>query len=278
MLATLLLAALLAGTPEANAGLLEKLFAPKARLWGHWAQHQPRAENSIDHRAWGAFLEAYLIRGADGINRVDYGSVSAADRSSLKAYIRGLQSTVITGFSRPQQFAYWINLYNAVTVDLVLDHYPVDTIRDIALGGGLFGTGPWTRKLLEIEGRQVSLNDIEHRILRPIWKDPRIHYAVNCASLGCPNLAAVAFTPENSDRLLESGAAAYVNHPRGVEFRQGKLWLSSIYSWFEGDFGGGKRGVFDHIKRYAEPGLAAGLEPNVNIGGYQYDWSLNDAP
>ena len=95
----------------------------------------------------------------------------------------------------------------------------------------------WKKKLLTIEGEEVSLNDIEHRILRPIWRDPRIHYAVNCASIGCPNLVSTPFTAENTEALLDQGARNYINHPRAVNISsKGKVTVSSIYSWFESDF------------------------------------------
>ncbi len=243
----------------AEAGVLEKLFAPKAKLWDYWARHDNDSDGTIDHSAWASFLSAYVNRGPDGINRVDYGEVTEADRDSLNAYIDSMQSLTISAYSRPEQFAYWVNLYNAVTVDIILDHYPVKSIRDIKLSKGLLRKGPWSKKLLHVEGKELSLNDIEHRILRPVWQDPRIHYAVNCASIGCPNLMPEPYTAENTDRLLDLGAGDYVNHSRGVRIENGRLDVSSIYAWFESDFGGSDAGVIDHIKRYAEPALAKSL-------------------
>ena len=99
------------------------------------------------------------------------------------------------------------------------------------LGKGFFSFGPWDDKTLTINNKELSLNDIEHRILRPIYNDARIHYAVNCASYSCPNLAAQAYTVENMDQLLDKGAEHYINHPRGVSIKNNKLTLSSIYSW-----------------------------------------------
>lgn len=261
---------------SAEAGVLEKLFAPKAKLWDYWVRHDNDSDGTIDHSAWASFLSTYVNRSPDGINRVDYGDVTDADRDSLNAYIDSMQSLTISGYSRPEQFAYWVNLYNAVTVDIILDHYPVNSIRDIKLSKGLLSKGPWSKKLLDIEGKELSLNDIEHRILRPIWRDPRIHYAVNCASIGCPNLMAEPYTAENTERLLDRGAEDYVNHSRGVRIDNGRLDVSSIYAWFESDFGGSDAGVIDHIKRYAEPALAKSLHGINGISGDDYDWSLND--
>ncbi len=166
----------------------------------------------------------------------------------------------MSALRRPEQLAYWINLYNALTVQVVLDHYPVASIHDIAISPGLLAIGPWDKPLIEIEGAAVSLNDIEHRILRPIWRDPRIHYAVNCASIGCPDLQARAFTAETAEALLEAAARAYVNHPRGARVEAGELTVSSIYAWYREDFGGTEAGVIAHLKRYAAPELAKALE------------------
>ena len=173
--------------------------------------------------------------------------------------------------------AYWINLYNALTVDTVLNHYPVGSIRDISISPGLFNRGPWDRKLVTVEGQALSLNDIEHRILRPIWHDPRIHYAVNCASLGCPNLANTAYDGSHLDAMLDAAARAYVNNPRGAAVHDGKLTVSSIYRWYEADFGSTDAGVIAHLKRYAEPPLAAALNGISAIADDHYDWRLNDA-
>jgi hypothetical protein len=163
-----------------------------------------------------------------------------------------------------------------LTVKTVLDHYPVESIRDIDISPGLFVDGPWKRKLVQVEGRQVSLDDIEHRILRPIWNDPRIHYAVNCASIGCPNLQARAFTAKGSQRLLDKAARDYVNHRRGVRVAGDRLVLSSFYSWFEPDFAV-DGGVMGHLKRYAGSALAARLDGFDEADDYAYDWRLNDA-
>lgn len=277
LIASLVLVGVLAAAGAAHAGALERLFAPKARLWDAWMRHQPDSPAGIDHGAWTGFLERHVVAGGDGVNRVAYADVPAADRRALAAYIDRLEAVPISGYARDQQFAYWVNLYNALTVDLVLDHYPVNGIRDINISGGLFARGPWGGKLVTVEGEQVSLNDIEHRILRPIWKDPRIHYALNCASIGCPNLAPRAYTADNFDALLERAARAYVNHPRGATVRNGRLRVSSIYEWFQDDFGGGDAGVLRHLLRYADEPLAASLAGIERISDDDYDWALNDA-
>ena len=263
---------------------LAALAAPKAELWERWAKSS-QTKVAIDHADWDAFLQAYVKPGKDGpsaglgtgINRVAYGKVSKSDRATLDRYVTNMQGVTITKFSRPEQRAYWINLYNATTVKTILDHYPVESIMKISISPGFFAKGPWGKKQLKIEGEDVSLDDIEHRILRPIWNDPRTHYSVNCASLGCPNLAPHAYTASNMEDMLNAGARAYVNSSRGASVTNGKLTVSSIYAWFQGDFGGDDAGVIEHLKKYAEPALAKKLSGITRISDNAYNWDLNDA-
>ena len=186
-----------------------------------------------------------------------------------------MQSVAISNYSRAEQKAYWLNLYNAVTIDLVLARFPIKSIRDVNISPGLLARGPWGAKLTSVEGERVSLHDIEHRILRPIWKDNRVHYALNCASLGCPNLQPTAFTAEISEALLERGAAEFINHPRGVSIQKGRLQVSSIYVWFQEDFGGTAEELMEHWQKYANPALADALDKYTGGLAHDYDWRLN---
>lgn len=234
---------------------------------------------SVDHAVWDKLLKTYVKPGADGLNRVDYAAFKRSGHSALKDYVARLQKVDPARLDRKEQFAYLANLYNAKTIDIVLDAYPVNSIKDISLGGGLFAAftgGPWKAKVVRVKGMELSLDDIEHAILRPVFKDARVHYAVNCASIGCPNLATEAFTGANLVALLDAGARAYVNHPRGVTVSGGRVKTSSIYSWFKEDFGGNDRGVLAHLRKYAEPGLKAKLDRVDAIDGHAYDWRLND--
>lgn len=254
------------------------IFVPDADLWERWSAHSATATASIDHREWDAFLAQYLVVPANGVPRVAYGRVSSADKKRLDDYLASLSAVRISDFSRDEQRAYWINLYNALTVDVVLDHYPVESIRDISISPGFFSIGPWKKKLIRVEGEEVSLDDIEHRILRPIWRDPRIHYAVNCASLGCPGLMPNAFTAANTETLLDRGAVNFINSEHGARFdASGHLTVSSIYDWFQEDFGGNESGVITHLRRYARPTLAVKLANVTDIYAFEYDWILNDA-
>lgn len=248
--------------------------APAADLWPKWNASDDSDKSVIDHSSWQQILDRYLKTSGDPeVTRFDYAAVTPEDKALLRKYLTELQDTPILKFNRAEQFAYWVNLYNATTVNLILNYYPVESIRDIRFG--FFSFGPWNEKLLKVDGEDLSLNDIEHRILRPIWKDNRIHYAVNCASVGCPNLATQAYTPANSEQLLQQGAIDYVNHPRGVALLDDELVLSSIYDWYQVDFGGDEKGVIQHLLKYAKPDLVRRLSGHAGDVDYRYDWGLN---
>ena len=231
------------------------------------------SEITINHSSWSRLLAAY-IEGKQGLNYFRYSAVTPADREALESYLAILQSVVITELNRRQQYAYWINLYNAVTIKVILDHYPVKSIRKISYS--LLSRGPWKEKLVTVEGMKLSLDDIEHEILRPVFQDNRIHYAVNCASIGCPNLQATAFTADNIEDLLNDAARQYINHPRGVTIHEDQLIVSSIFDWYVEDFGGSDREVIKHFIQYAQPDLARELEAFTKISDYEYDWKLNE--
>jgi Protein of unknown function, DUF547 len=261
----------------AGCATIEAQLAPAAEPLSRWERHSANSARAVDHRMWAAFLARYRVPGADGVARVRYAAVTAADREALKRYVAQLEAVEVDTLNRREQLAYWVNLYNAVTVRTVLDRYPVKSIRDISLGGGLFQVGPWGAKLVTVKGERLSLDDIEHRILRPLWRDPRIHYVVNCASLGCPHLPAAPLTGANAEAALEAAARAYINHPRGATLQNGRLVVSRIYRWYREDFGESEAAVIAHIRRYALPPLAAQLAGISAVDRYEYDWSLNDA-
>ena len=258
------------------SGLLGRAqAAPKAELWARWQKHDPASAQRIDHGGWDRLLKQFVVNHPSGINRVRYQEIRVEEQKLLKYYLQTLQGTPISTYNRKEQQAYWINLYNALTVDLILSRFPVASIRDINISPGLLARGPWGAKLLNVEGEKLSLDDIEHRILRPIWRDNRIHYAVNCASLGCPNLQPAAYTGENAEALLDKGAKEFINHSRGVALTGGKLKVSSIYVWFQEDFGGDAEGLMEHWRTYANPALAGALEKYQGGLTHDYDWRLN---
>lgn len=257
---------------------VEGIAAPSAELVSpHWLANDPASTRRVDHAAWNRFLAAYLVPGADGVNRLAYARAQRSGRAMLDGYLAALEAVPVSRLNRAEQRAYWINLYNAATTRIVLDHYPIKSIRDISLGPGVFDFGPWSAKAVQVEGERLSLDDIEHGILRPIWRDPRLHYALNCAALSCPSLQPVAFTAANTDQLLEAAARAYVNDPRGVRIANGRLVVSSIYNWYRADFGPDEAAVMAHLRHYAAPALAARLARFRAPDDYAYDWRLIDA-
>jgi len=252
--------------------------APKPDLWPKWEVNNAESAETINHQILSKFLADYLVTNhPSGVNRLQYRKVVKLDKERLDQYINDLQSLKISTFNRKEQKAYWINFYNALTVKTILDHYPIKSIRDIDISSGWFSDGPWDAKLVEVEGSKLSLNDMEHRILRPIWKDNRIHYAVNCASIGCPNLRPEVFTGGNSEQLLNQAAIDYINHQRGVSFvDKDEIKVSSIYNWYGVDFGASEQGLIKHLLKFSNQKLKNQLTDFEGDIEYDYDWNLNE--
>ena len=252
------------------------LAQDRAPAFERWQRHDEGSAMQVDHQAWEAFLLNYLRAGPDGVHRIAYGEVGDRDRRALAAYVDGLADVEIAAYRRPEQMAYWINLYNALMVKMVLDHYPIASIRKIGRQRAGPQTGPWKRPLVVIDGVPLSLDDIEKRVLKPIWNDPRIHYAITCPAVGCPNLQPVPFSGSQLDRQLSEAAMAYVNDPRCIAIENGELHVSSLYRWNLQAFGGSERAVIQHLMAYAEPDLAMRLQSFDRLHGDRFDWRLND--
>ena len=267
---------LLSGAASAFTGSLESWFAAKPDLMPQWEAISPESTDFVGHSRWQVLLDTYLIADEEGPNLFRYAAVSNADRSVLNDYIASLEAVGISGYARDEQKAYWINLYNALTVRVVLDHHPVSTIREINISPGMFVSGPWGAKLVTIEGLELSLDDIEHRILRPIWQDNRIHYALNCASLGCPDLWPIDFDAFNTKNILELAAVKFINSTRGVEIVGGRMTVSKIYEWYDEDFGGSDEGVYEHLLQYTRSRLTREINRRIGAVRTDYDWALNE--
>lgn len=267
--AAALTVALLAASAAAAAPLwIERQFIPDAELVDPAFDNDGGAD-VVDHGAWSKLLGEYARAGDDGVNRVDYQGVADRAADALQTYIELLEATDTTALSKDEQLAFWINLYNAATVRLIVENLPTDSIRDIK--------DPWGRPVATVNGVALSLNDIEHGIIRPVFRDDRIHYAVNCASIGCPNLALTAWTGADIDARLDAAARDYINHPRGVAIERGKVVVSKIYGWYREDFGDSEADILAHIRQYADPDLLDKLQGADKISDYRYDWSLNAA-
>jgi hypothetical protein len=226
--------------------------------------------------AYSAVLQRRIKRGEAGLNLFDYaGALAAGEAKVIKAYTDELASQNPDLLPEADQIAYWANLYNALTVNLILENYPVKSIRKIKAGA--FSIGPWKRDEVTVNGKVLSLNDIEHEILRKRYPDPAmVHYMVNCASIGCPNLLPKLWVGATLDADREQAARDFINSPRGVEIKGNELKVSSIYDWFKVDFGGSKSATLDHFRKFAGPELRSALDAGADIDGYGYNWDLNE--
>ena len=224
----------------------------------------------ISHAAWDSLLHKYVC--SDGM--VDYQGF-IRDSQQLNRYLKLLRGSHPSAdtWSRSEQMAYWINAYNAFTIKLIVDHYPVAGIKDIRPGLP-FVNSVWDISFINIAGRKYDLNQIEHNILRPLFKDARIHAAINCASVSCPRLRAGAYTADRLEEQLDAAMRAFLlddvrNQPRGSTAQ-----LSAIFSWFSGDFERDRGSVRAYINTY----LPEPVPATVDIRYLPYDWRLNDAP
>ncbi len=253
---------------------IEKIFIAKSKLANSiWKKHDPSSTQEIDHSAWDGFLAKYLKADDVGINRLAYKSVSSADKLALQSYLSALQAIDVTKLNKNEQYAFWINLYNASTVNVGIKNYPIKSILDIK-SNPLDLKGPFNDKIAKVNGQALTLDIIESGIVRPIWNDPRLHYAFNCAAISCPNLSGKAYRGKTLNAQLNKAAVNFVNHPRGIQIQNGKLTASKIYFWYSEDFGG-EKGVLNHIKQYANDNLKQKLAGKTKIDYYVYDWALN---
>ncbi|WP_029894683.1 DUF547 domain-containing protein [Desulfohalovibrio reitneri] len=228
------------------------------------------AEGGVDNSLYADLLAEHVT--ADGL--VDYQGLRA-DQAKLANYLDVLARTEPDVLPRLERKAFFINTYNAWTLKLILDHWPVDSIKDI---GGWFGS-PWDIEFIPLDENQVSLDHIEHDILRPEFNDPRIHFAVNCASMGCPKLMDEPFSAGRLDEQLDRRTWATINDPDYVRLEGGTLYVSEIFDWFQEDWGGEDE-VALFVKRFADKGLASRIGAvgnDLELKYIDYDWSLNDA-
>jgi hypothetical protein len=199
---------------------------------------------------------------------VNYKSLKK-DQNDLKNYLKqieDLSSKEFKTFSSDQKLAFWINAYNAYTLKLIISHYPVKSIKDI----GSFFSGPWSKKIAKIFGEKLSLDKIEHGIIRKRFNEPRIHFAVNCASIGCPSLLTEAFTGDKLELQLEKASKNFLNNKSKNYHENGTLYISKIFDWYGDDF---KKRYGSH-KKYIKKHY--GLNKKVSVEFLNYDWKLNE--
>ncbi|MBI1228115.1 MAG: DUF547 domain-containing protein [Bacteroidetes bacterium] len=218
---------------------------------------EEKAAAPPSHDAWDKLLQQYV--NAEG--KVNYDGLKK-DKAKLEAYLKTLESNPPQdGWSRGEKMAFWINAYNASTVKLIVDNYPLASITK------LDGGKTWDVKRVKIGGKTYSLNNIENDILRPQFKDARIHFAVNCAALGCPPLLNRAWTAANLESNLEKQALAFVNNPRFNKISEKTVQVSKIFEWYAADFGN----VTGFLNKYATKKIGSGAK----LTYLEYDWGLN---
>ncbi len=221
------------------------------------------------HGLWDQLVKAHVK--PDG--RVDYRGF-VRDKPKLDQYLKLVSENAPDRktWSKHEQLAYWINAYNAFTVKLIVDHYPVKSIRDLGPGLKIPGIKDvWHYKFFKIGGVESSLDEIEHSILRKEFDEPRIHFAINCASVSCPPLLNEAFVAENLDAQLTKAATAFVNDPTRNKITADQAQISSIFSWFKEDFTT-KGSLIDFLNRYSK----VRIKPSAKISYLDYNWDLNE--
>ncbi|NDY42624.1 DUF547 domain-containing protein [Dissulfurirhabdus thermomarina] len=235
-----------------------------------WAAAPAAAGADFDHSAFDAALKAHVD--AEGL--VDYAGMARDPR--FRAYLAALEGADPERLDRAGRLAFWINAYNAVTIDKVIRKRPRKSVRETLVPGVWISTRFFTTRDHVVAGRRLSQDDIEHRILRPVFRDPRVHFALICASMGCPKMPRAAYTAADVDRRLDEEVRRYLASGRGlrVDRRRNVLYVSRIFEWFEEDFGG-PSGVVAFLRKYAPAEARAFLEGSPRIDYLPYDWSLN---
>jgi hypothetical protein len=226
------------------------------------------SKEAVDHSLYGELLNKYV---KDGV--VDYQGFKN-DEALLDQYLEALENIEVNSLSRDAQFAFYVNLYNAWTIKLILSAYPkIKSIKDL---GNIFKT-PWEKKIVRINNDVITLDDVEHKKLRAQFKDPRVHFAVNCASKSCPLLISEPYEGSTLNRQLDDATRVFINDPKSNYLKGNKLYVSRIFKWFSEDF---NDDVFGFILKYAEGDFKKELEEQkdkLKIVFLSYDWSLNGA-
>ena len=218
-----------------------------------------------DHAVWNDLLNAHV----DAAGWVSYKGF-IQDSTKLNTYLKTLSVCSPSGsWSMDEKLAYWINAYNAFTVKLILDHYPLESIKDIKRGIP-FINSVWDIDFFEIGGQKMDLNEIEHAILRKQFSEPRIHFAIVCASKSCPRLLNTAYTAEKLETQLQAQAIEFINDPSKNRVQEKHLQLSPIFRWFKGDFTNGMT-IQEYVLKYSK----FRFDKDADVSYMDYDWSLN---
>lgn len=218
---------------------------------------------------YGELLQQYVKDG-----QVDYSGFKKKE-ARLDAYLEYLAATDPAQMADKDRFAFYVNAYNAYTIKLILKNFknnrPPASIKDI----GSFFSKPWSIKFVIIGGKTYTLDNIEHDILRPTFKDPRVHFAVNCASKSCPPLISEPYSGEKLDQQLDASTSAFINNNQENRLEGTTLYISSIFKWFKEDF---QNNPIVFFEKYAKGDLKkelAAQKGRIRVKYLDYDWSLN---
>lgn len=234
---------------------------------GFFTPETARSIETVDHSLFDALLKQHVL--PDG--NVDYQGFQK-DEARLDSYLAVLEQAAPDTLSRNEKFAFYINAYNAWTVKLILSGYPgVKSIKDL---GGFFSS-PWKKKIARINGKVMTLDDIEHAILRPEFKDPRVHFAINCASKSCPVLRPEAYVASRLDSQLDDATGNFLHDPQHNYLKGNDLYVSSIFKWFGEDFQNDIVGFFVRHARGKQKDDLIGKKQGIKVRYLDYDWSLN---
>lgn len=215
-----------------------------------------------DHAIWENVLQHHV----DDNGFVNYKLIQQ-NPSELNRYLNLLGSShPEKAWSEAEQKAYWINAYNAFTIKLIVDHYPIKSIKTIGKE-----RSTWDKKFIKIENNMYSLNDIEHQKLLKAFKDPRIHFVINCASISCPKLMRYAFQPGKLDEQLNQAAKAFINNTAKNAITRSSLTISPVFEWYVADFTE-NQSLIEYINQYSTIRVA----PDAKINYTPYNWNLND--
>lgn len=222
----------------------------------------------VDHGAYDRLLKKYV--NAQGL--VNYQGFKA-DEKDFNQYLALLsKNPPAANWSKADQMAYWINAYNAFTIRLILDHYPVTSIKDIGSKIKIpFVTTPWAAKFFAIGGEKMSLDNIEHGILRKKFDDPRIHFTLVCASISCPRLRNEAYTAAALEKQLDDQGRDFLNNPAKNKVSKSSAQLSKYFDWYKGDWEKNGQSVVKWVNRYA----TTKMDDNTKIIYLDYNWNLN---
>ena len=216
-------------------------------------------EPKFDHSPWDKLLQ----KNVSSQGNVNYEGLKK-DQAAFNTYLASLSKTKPDAtWSRNETMAYWINAYNAFTIKLMLNNYPLKSIMEIN------GGKAWDLKFIDIKGEKYSLNNIEHDILRKKYPDPRIHFAVNCASISCPKLFNSAFFAEGLNEKLEKAAKEFINNSSKNSITADKAQVSKLFDWYKDDFT--KNGsIADYLNKYSNTKLTTN-----KVSYKEYNWNIN---